>query len=76
MIDVLTDDVQVSDLSFGRDRVYLAHVTASVFLLYIIYVQEPRAVFVVRHGDSRISSDHVAVHSQYGRLFEMHPSHL
>lgn len=73
---VLTDDVQVSDLSFGRDRIYLTHISAPVFLLQVVYVQEPRAVFVVGHGDSRVSSDDVIVDREYGGLFEVHPGHL
>lgn len=31
----LTDNVNVAELGFGRHRVYLAHVAALVFFLYV-----------------------------------------
>lgn len=54
----------------------MTHVTASIFLLYIVYVQKPRTMLIVGHGNSWISSNHVAIHGQYGRLFKVHPSYL
>lgn len=73
---LLTDNIEISNLSFSSDRIYLTHVTASIFLLHIVYVQKPRTVFIVGHGNPWISSDHVAIHGQYGRLFKVHPSYL
>lgn len=75
----LTDYMQISELCFGRHRIYLAHVTSMVLLFHIIDVQKPRAmlvVFVVCHTDARIPRDHMIVHGQYGWLLEMYPRHL
>ena len=54
--------MEVPELSLGRDCIDLAHVTALVLLLDVADVQEPRAVFVVRHRDPGIPRDHVIVH--------------
>lgn len=72
----LTDNMKVSELCLGGDRVYLTHVPALVFLLDIVDVKEPRPVLVMSHRDPRVPRNHVTVNSQDGRLLEVHPRHL
>lgn len=66
-------------MCFGGDSVDLTHIASFVLLLDIVDVQIPTAMaimFVVRHTDAWIACYHVIVYGQYGRLFEVHPSHL
>lgn len=68
--------MEVAELRLGLHGVDLAHVPALVFLLHVVDVQKPRSVLVVRHRDTRIPGDDVVVHSQDGRLLEVHPRNL
>lgn len=71
--------MQISKLGFGSDCVYLAHVSATVLFLHVVYVQKPCFMFVVLvmgDADAWISGDYVIVHRQNGRLFKMNPGDL
>lgn len=68
--------MKVAELGLGLHGVDLAHVPALVLLLHVVDVQKPRPVLVVRHRDARIPGDDVVVHSQDGRLLEVHPRNL
>lgn len=68
--------MQVTELRFSSNGIYLAHVTSPVFFSYVWYMQEPSAVLVVRYTYARIACDHVVMHCQDGRLLEMHPRYL
>lgn len=72
----LTHDTQITELRFRLDGIDLAHVPSLVFLLNVVYVQEPCAMFIVRHTYPRIPRYHVIVNSQNRRLLEMHPCNL
>lgn len=68
--------MQISKLSLGCYGVDLTHVPSFVFLLDVIDVKNPGAVFVVGDGNSGVSSNHMGVHSQNGGLLKMHPRDL
>lgn len=68
--------MQISELRFRLDRIDLAHVPSLVFLLHVVYVQEPRPMLIVRDTYPRIPRYHVVVDGQNRRLLEVHPRDL
>lgn len=72
----LTHYVKVSELGLGSNGVDLAHIATLVFLLDVADVKEPSSMLVMCHRNTRIPCDHMVVHRQYCRLFEMHPRNL
>jgi hypothetical protein len=76
---MLTDNMQIPELGFGLNSVYLTHVSTLVLLLHVRNVQEPGFVLIVLvmcHRDARIPRNYMIMHSQYCRLLEVHPRHL
>lgn len=79
LIYMLTDNMQIPELGFGLNSVYLTHVSTLVLLLHVRNVQEPGFVLIVLvmcHWDARIPRNYMIMHSQYSRLLEVHPRHL
>lgn len=71
--------MEITELRFGRHRIYLTHVASLVLLLDIGDVQKPCFVlimFIVRYTNARISRDNMVMHRQYGGLLEVHPGDL
>lgn len=71
--------MQISELCFCGDRVYLAHVPAMILFFDIRYVKEPCSMLImliVRNTDPWISRDYMIMYGQNGRLFEMDPRNL
>lgn len=56
--------MQITKLCLGSDCINLTHVAASVLLSNVRYVQEPGAMLVMGHTDTRVASDHVIVDGQ------------
>lgn len=54
----------------------LAHVLATVLLLYTAHVQVPGAVVRVRHRHPGVVRDHVVVDGLYRLGVRLHPPHL
>lgn len=71
--------MEVPKLSFSRDSVDLTHIATLVFLLDVVNVQKPRAMFVVlvvSDTNPRISRYHMIMDCQDCRLLKMHPRNL
>lgn len=75
----LTDNMNISELCFGCDRVDLAHVSSMIFFLDIVYMKKPCSMlimFIMRYWDPWIPSDYMIVNGQNCWLFEMYPGNL
>lgn len=75
----LTDNMYVSKLRFGGDRVYLTHVSTMIFFFDVVYMQEPCSMLImliVCYTDPWIPSDYMIVNGQDCTLFKMDPCHL
>ena len=66
----------LSYLTEHRFRIDLAHVSARVVFLYIVHLQLPRVVPIVRDGQPRIVSHQMGVNGQYGSRVRLYPSYL
>jgi hypothetical protein len=73
---VLTHDLKVPLSTSHGVGVDLTHVPAAVSLVYVLDVQVPRAVVVVRQGDARILRDHVVMDREYRLCVHTDPCHL
>ena len=67
---------RLSYLTEHRFRIDLAHVSARVVFLYIVHLQLPRVVPIVRDGQPRIVSHQMGVNGQYGPRVRLYPSYL
>lgn len=65
-VTIITDNVEISGLRFGRYRIELTHVFASVRFLHVINMQIPRPMLIVGHRYPRIPCNHVTIYRQYG----------
>ncbi|KAJ4436916.1 hypothetical protein ANN_17048 [Periplaneta americana] len=59
-----------------RVGVDLTHVPASVSLVHVLDVQIPRAVVVIRQGNTGILCDHIVVYRQNSLRVDTNPGHL
>lgn len=60
----LTNYIQVAHLTLHWVRVDLAHIPSPIRFPHVTYVQVPRPVFAVRHSDSVILGNNVAMDCQ------------
>ena len=56
---LLTDYIQISNLTLHWICVYLTHVPSTIGFLHFPYVKKPRAMIAVRHSYSMILGDDV-----------------
>lgn len=73
---ILTNDLQVSDLTDHRVGVDLAHVVAAVLLLDLAHVQQPGHGIVVGDAEPCQPRDHVPVYRQDHLAIDVDPRHL
>jgi len=72
----LTHHLQVADLTLHGICVDLAHVPATVWLLYIPDLKVPCSVIAMRNTNAMIFSDHVCCYSKNCLCIDSKPSHL
>jgi hypothetical protein len=75
-LQLLTQDLDASDLHEHGCRVYLAHVASLILFPDPEDPQGPRPVFVVGHADTRVVSDDALVKGQNGLVRSLDPTDL
>jgi hypothetical protein len=73
---VLTYDLEVSLPTAHGICVDLTHVPAAVSLVYVLDMQVPGAVVIVRQRDARVLRDHIMMDREYGLCVHANPRHL
>lgn len=76
VIMVLTYDLEVPLPTAHGICVDLTHVPASVCLVYVLDMQVPGAVVIVRQRDARVLRDHVVMDRENGLRVHSNPRHL
>jgi hypothetical protein len=73
---VLTYDLEVPLLTAHGIRVDLTHVPTAVILVYVLDVQVPGAVVIVRQRDARVLRDHFVMDRENSLRVHANPRHL
>jgi hypothetical protein len=73
---VLTDDLEVPLPAAHGICVELTQVPAAVSLAYVLDMQVPGAVVIVRQRDARVLRDHVVMDRENGLRVHANPRHL
>lgn len=73
---VLTYDLEVPLSTAHGIRVDLTHVPPAVSLVYVLDMQVPGAVVIVRQRDARVLRDYIVMDRENGLRVHANPRHL